>query len=138
MFKLSEDGLNIELKWTSPVLDVHHGGSVLIDGYIYGSNWINNGTGNWCCLDWNTGETKYEKTWKCKGSVISADSMLYCYEERTGYIALVKPTPEDFALVSSFKIPAGTGPHWAHPVINDGILYVRHGNSLMAYNIRKN
>lgn len=137
MFQLSEDLSKAEVKWIDSTLDVHHGGTVLIDGYIYGSNWINNGNGNWCCIDWNTGKTKYEKKWKTKGSIISAEGNLYCYEERTGYLALVKATPEGFNVISSFKIPLGTGPHWSHPVIKNGILYVRHMDALMAFNIKK-
>jgi hypothetical protein len=29
-----------------------------------------------------------------------------------------------------------TGPFWAHPVIHNGVLYIRHTNALMAYNIK--
>jgi hypothetical protein len=44
---------------------------------------------------------------------------------------------EKFELVSSFKVNLGnTGPFWAHPVINNGVLYLRHTNALMAYNIK--
>jgi len=39
-------------------------------------------------------------------------------------------------LVGSFKVPFGTGRHWAHPVIHQGVLYIRHGDALMAYNIK--
>lgn len=28
------------------------------------------------------------------------------------------------------------GPHWSHPAIADGILYIRHGNAVMAYKIK--
>ncbi|MFC2151719.1 PQQ-binding-like beta-propeller repeat protein [Bacteroidota bacterium] len=138
MFKILPDASDIELMWTDTILDNHHGGVVHVDGYIYGSNWINNGQGNWCCIDWTTGKKQYETEWKTKGQIIYSDSMLYCYDERTGYIALVEATPEEFKIVSSFKIPLGTGPHWSHPVINKGILYIRHGKSLMAYSIAVN
>ena len=136
MYTLSNDNKTLTLNWTDETLDVHHGGVVLIDGYIYGSNWINNAKGKWCCIDWNTGKTMYEKEWKTKGSIIANDGMLYCYEEKTGFIALVKATPEDFVVVSSFKVPLGKGPCWSHPAIKDGVLYVRHGNALMAYRIK--
>jgi len=60
--------------------------------------------GNWCCIDWNTGAPMYEKEWENKGSIIYADGMLYCYEERRGNVALVRATSEDFEIVSTFKI----------------------------------
>ncbi|MBM3237774.1 alcohol dehydrogenase [Candidatus Poribacteria bacterium] len=136
MLKLSEDGINVSLAWVDLTLDTHHGGVVLVDGYIYGSNWINNGQGNWVCVDWNSGKAMYEKEWYNKGPIISADGMLYCYEEKAGNLGLVKASPEDFTVVSSFKITQGKGPHWAHPVISDGRLYMRHGDVLMVYDIK--
>ena len=134
---LNENWESVSLAWVDTVLDVHHGGVVLVDGHIYGANWINNGQGNWCCINWDTGEAKYETKWKTKGSIISADGKLYCYEEKTGYIALVNVNPEKFEIISSFKVPLGTGPHWSHPVIHNGILYIRHMDALMAFNIKK-
>ena len=71
-----------------------------------------------------------------KGSVIFADDMLYCYGEKHGDLALVKANPNGYEQVSSFRIPKGTGKHWAHPVISDSRLYMRHGNALMVYDIR--
>ena len=137
MFKLSDNGSRIEFVWKAPALDTHHGGVVHVGGYIYGSNWLSNSKGNWVCLDWQTGNVMYEKEWQTKGSIIAADGMLYCYDERRGNIALVKATPEDFEIVSILRVTHGSGPHWAHPVIQDGVLYVRHGDVLMAYDIRR-
>lgn len=137
MVKIGNDGKSATVAWTDPVLDDHHGGVVLVNGYIYGSNWVNNNTGNWCCLDWKTGKKMWEQTWNCKGSVISAEGMLYIYDERNGNVGLVKATPEKFDLISSYKVTLGdAGPFWAHPVIHNGILYLRHTNALMAYNIK--
>jgi hypothetical protein len=135
MYDLSDDLTTLTLVWTNETMDVHHGGVVLVDGFIYGSNWLNNAKGKWCCIEWKTGKTMFEKEWKTKGSIIANEGMLYCYEEKTGNMALVKATPEDFSIVSSFKVPLGKGPCWAHPTIKDGVLYVRHGNALMAYKI---
>ena len=136
MYELSEDGTKITRKWTDKVLDNHHGGVVEVDGYIYGSNWKGNPDGDWVCLDWNTGKVMYETKWIGKGSIAYADGMLYCYEEKEGTVGLVKATPGKFDVVSSFKVPMGTGEHWAHPIILDGILYIRHGDTLMAYDIK--
>jgi len=137
MVSLSEDGHTASVKWTNDVLDVHHGGMVLVDGYIYGSNWISNGKGNWVCLDWDTGEAMYEEEWHNKGSIIYADGMLYVFEEKQGNVGLVRPTPDDFEVVSSFRVDAGRGPRWAHPAIYDGKLLIRHHDVLLVYNISR-
>jgi len=136
MFKLNEDGSKAEQLWTDSVLDVHHGGAVLVNGFLYGANWINNRSGEWCCINWKTGEKKYSKEWKTKGSIVSADDLLFCYEEKSGFIALVNANPDKFDIKSTFQVPMGTGPHWSHPVIDEGILYIRHGDALMAYKIK--
>jgi outer membrane protein assembly factor BamB len=136
LIKISDDGTQATVGWVNPALDTHHGGVVLVDGYLYGSNWINNGQGNWVCLDWNSGKTMYETKWNNKGSIISAEGMLYCYEEQNGTLGLVKASPDGFNVISSFKITQGSGAHWAHPVISNGVLYMRHGDILMAYDIK--
>ncbi len=137
MLELTDGGNNAKVAWTDELLDVHHGGVVLVNGYIYGSNWLSNADGNWCCIDWKTGQKKYEEHWKCKGSIISAEGMLYIYDERSGNVGLVMANPEKFDLVSSFRIAKGSGPYWAHPVIHNKKLYIRHGNVLFAYNIKR-
>jgi outer membrane protein assembly factor BamB len=137
MVRIADDGKSANVLWTDPTLDNHHGGVVLVNGYIYGSNWLNNGDGNWCCIDWKTGKKMWEEHWNAKGSIISAEGMLYIYEERKGNVGLLKVNPGKFDLVSSFAVTQGNaGPFWAHPVIHNGILYLRHTNALMAYNIK--
>jgi len=135
--ELTEDTENAYFNWVDTTLDVHHGGVVRLGNYIYGANWENNRMGKWVCLDWHTGSVMYAKEWENKGSIISAEGMLYCYEEKNGHLALVKATPDDFKIISSFKVPLGQGPHWSHPVINNGVLYIRHEDALMAYSIRQ-
>ncbi len=137
MIKIADDGKSAKVVWTDSVLDNHHGGVVLVNGYIYGSNWVNNNFGNWCCIEWNTGKKMWEQPWNTKGSIISAEGMLYIYDERFGNVGLIRATPDKFDLISSFKVTLGdSGPFWAHPVIHNGVLYLRHTNALMAYNIK--
>lgn len=135
MLSLTPDGTGVKLKWSDATLDTHHGGMVLVDGYIYGSNWINNGNGNWVCQEWETGKVMYEEHWHNKGSVIYADGLLYLFEEKKGHVGLVKPAPEGFQLVSSFRIDGGTGPCWAHMSVYDRKLLIRHGQVLFVYDI---
>jgi outer membrane protein assembly factor BamB len=135
MLELSEDGKSAEVKWHNGVLDVHHGGLVLVDGYLYGSNWINNGNGNWVCQEWDTGKKMWEESWHNKGSIIYADGLLYIFEEKHGHIGLLEPSPEGFKLISSFRLESRPGPYWAHKTIFNKKLFVRHGSVLYVYDI---
>jgi len=79
----------------------------------------------------------YEQHWKCKGSIISAEGMLYIYDKKNGFVGLVRANPEEFDLISGFKVDQGSVPYWAHPVIHNGNLFIRHGNALMVYDIKE-
>jgi outer membrane protein assembly factor BamB len=132
--KRRADGkFSVEQVWKSELLDNHHGGVLLLDGYLYGSG--HNARG-WFCLDFRTGS----KMWQApgKGSLTFADGRLYCLDER-GKMSLVKASPKSWEEISSFNPPKGSrGYFWAHPVVCDGRLYIRHSDKLFAYNIRGN
>jgi outer membrane protein assembly factor BamB len=135
MLKMDSTGTSVSEKYIDHTFDNHHHGVVFYDGYIYGSNWFNNKQGRWVCMKWDTGEIKYVDEWDTKGAIVIAENMLYCYNER-GNVGLVKPSPKGFEVVSQFKIRKGSGPHWAHPFIANGKLYMRHGEVLMVYNLK--
>lgn len=137
MLIMAEDGKSVSEKWVNPTFDCHHHGVVLTDGYIYGSNFYNNRKGKWVCANWDTGEIMYLTDYENKGGIIYADGMLYTYIEKTGTVALVEPTPKGFKVVSHFKNDAGKGPHWAHPSIYNGKLYIRHGDVLQVFDIKE-
>ena len=136
MFSIAENNRSVELKWKNKTLNTHHGGVVLVDGNLYGSNWQNNSRGQWVSVNWESGATNWEVDWNNKGSVIFSDGMLYMYEEKGGNVALATPSAQKLDIVSSFKVEDGAGPHWAHPAIYEGKLYIRHGDVLMVYNIK--
>ena len=130
LFDLVGDGRSVVLGWEDEELDVQHGGVVAVLGVIYGA--ASNGT--WHALDIGSGETVNTIRRLGKGSVIYADGMLYGYTEK-GEVVLVDPDPRRFDVVSRFEITEGEGHHWAHPVIAGGVLYIRHGDVLMAFDI---
>lgn len=136
MLKLSPDGNSVEVKWENRFFDPQLGGVILLGDYIYGANHQSKPVDHWICVDWNTGKTMWTQKWYGRGSVISADGMIYLYEERSGHVALVNPDPTKLDIVSEFQITKGEGPHWAHPVISNGKLYIRHGDVLMVYLIK--
>jgi hypothetical protein len=87
-------------------------------------------------MDWNSGEVKYETDWLTKGALVYADGLFYILEEKNGSVALVKPNPQSFEVISSFKLQGGAGPFWSHPFITNGKLFLRHGDVLFVYNIK--
>lgn len=133
--KLDENGSSYTEVWKNDTLDTHHGGVVLVGGYLYGSNWQNNAKGRWACVEWESGRTMWEAEWYNKGSIVSADGQMIIYEEKSGNVALLHPDPEQMKIISTFKVEEGVGPHWAHPYIAGGKLFIRHGDVIMVYNI---
>jgi len=136
MLEMDSTGTSVKEKFVDHTFDNHHHGVILNDGYLYGSNWLDNKRGKWICMKWDTGEIKYVADWDTKGSMVMADGLLYCYNER-GNVGLVKPDPDGFDVISEFRIRKGAGPHWAHPFIADGKLFMRHGDVLMVFDIKE-
>jgi outer membrane protein assembly factor BamB len=127
--------IQLDEVWRTKEMDNHHGGVVLFQGNLYGTSTVKNGN-QWVCLDWRSGQKKYQDEGVGKGSLTCADGMLYTLSiDRV--VGLVRPTPEGMELVSSFEIPeGGEGKSWAHPVVCGGRLYIRHGEFLYVYQVR--
>jgi outer membrane protein assembly factor BamB len=134
--KLKTDGSAPTIVWKNSDFDPLLGGMILVGDNLYGSNWESHSFGKWLCLDWNTGKTEWITDWYNRGSIIAADGLIYIYEEKTGHVGLVKPGTEKLDVISKFKITKGNGPHWAHPVIDKGRLFIRHGDYLAVYKIK--
>lgn len=130
LYTLAADGKSVAEKWTEGKLDVQHGGAIVRDGHIYGA--ASNGT--WYVLKAESGEIAAEIKGLGQGSMAFADGRLYGYTEK-GKVVLVDPAPANFKEISSFEITQGSGNHWSHPVVSGGVLYVRHGEVLMAFDV---
>jgi len=130
--RLDDGAFTVDRVWESELLDNHHGGVVLADGHLYGAGHMAKG---WYCLGFLEGREYWQKAGK--GSLTYADGHLYCLEEK-GQMSLVLADPRAYAEVSRFAVPkGGRGPYWAHPVVCDGRLYIRHSDRLYAYDIRQ-
>lgn len=129
--KLSADGSSVTKEWDIKGFDSRMGGAVLIDGFMYGSG--DNGR-SWQCINWNTGKQEYSSTEVAKGVTIAANKTLIGYSEK-GDLFMANAFPSGLKVISKTKVTLGSEQHWAHPVIDKGVLYVRHGNTLIAYKI---
>jgi outer membrane protein assembly factor BamB len=138
MLEILPDGRSVREKFIDRTFDNQNHGVVLVDGYLYGSNFTGRNSGKWVCMNWSTGEIVWISDFQNKGPVIAADGMLYCCDEKQGNVGLVRASPEKFDLVSSFRVEDGSGPYWARPTIFNRMLLIRHGDVLVAYDIAKN
>ncbi len=129
--ELSADGRTIREVWRNFKGGNVQGGSVKLGAYLYGSRYR---PPRFESIDAETGEIADSLKFNC-GATIFADGMLYCYNDQ-GVVGLIKPSQGRPELVSSFKITEGTKEHFAHPVIHDSVLYIRHGNMLLAYDVK--
>lgn len=129
--KLADDGNSVSELWTNTDLDNQMGGVVLLNNTLYGSGQQKK---EWMALDWETGAVKYRTKALGKGITIANDGLLYCYSDK-GKLALVRPADNKFKIISKMEITIGKGEHWSHPVIQNKILYLRHGNALIAYSL---
>jgi len=131
MLQLNSDGSQITKKWISKTMDSRIGGAVVLNGKIYGSGDNNR---EWQCIDWASGNVDYSTKEIGNGAIIAADGKLFLYSQR-GELALVKPGNSSFEILSETRVRIGSDQHWAHPVIDKGRLFIRHGKALIAYKI---
>ncbi len=140
LLKVTRDGNKMkaeEIWFNGPdKFENHHGGVVLIGDNLYGGSGRNNGTP--VCLDFMTGKILWKGTapGKKSAAVLFADgNFIFRYEN--GLTALIEANPKELKVKGQFQEPVNAGPAWNYPVIHDGKLYLRAGDTLMCYDVRK-
>jgi outer membrane protein assembly factor BamB len=142
--KLSKDdkgGVKAEEVYFTRAMQNHHGGMILLDGYLYGASGGNEG-GYLACLDFKTGKVlwdernKPDRTGVKKGSVALADGRIY-YRQEDGTMILFEPSPREYIERGRIEQPDRSGkPAWPHPVLANGKLYLRDQDVLLCYDVR--
>jgi outer membrane protein assembly factor BamB len=134
--KISGEGTSFTAKqvYFTKEMKNHHGGMVRVGEYVYGSN-----EGLLTCLNWKTGEVKWEDRKPGKGSITCADGRLYYRNEGNGAVTLVEATPEKYIERGQLKKqPERSDKNpWPHPVIANGRLYLRDQGVLLCYDIKE-
>jgi len=126
--KLSADGSSITQQWRNNEVDSYMGGFVKMDSLLFVDGTAKK---DFKCVNANTGAI-ISTLPLGSGNTIMADGLIYYYSQK-GIVSLINPSKME--VISSFKITKGSAEHFSHPVINNGKLYVRHGNVIMAYAI---
>lgn len=127
---LSADGSNITEVWRNKRFDSYMGGIVKIGKSIYGSGIAKPGLR---AIDATSGVLT-DSLKVGRGAIIEADRMIYYYNWK-GEMKLISYDEGKMEEVSSFDITRGSKEHFAHPVIHQGMLYIRHGDVIMAFDI---
>ncbi len=108
----------------------HHGGVVLLNGYLYGfSNAI------LTCMEFATGKVMWRHRSVGKGSLTYADGNLYLLSEKN-VMGLATASPESYTEKGRFAIPDQGWDSWAHPVVCGGKLYIRNQSTLTCYDVK--
>jgi outer membrane protein assembly factor BamB len=108
----------------------HHGGVVLVNGYLYGfSNAI------LTCLQYETGKPMWKNRSVGKGCLTYADGDLYLIGEGNT-AGLAEANPSAYVEKGRFAIADQGWPSWAHPVVCAGKLYIRNQGMLTCYDVQ--
>jgi outer membrane protein assembly factor BamB len=125
---------DVEAVWNAQP-DTLQGGTVLVDGFLYGSGYM--GFKGWGAVALATGELAHSSRDPASGGVTYADGRLYVLSER-GEMTLLKPAPDAFESVGRFELAdARKSDAWAHPVICGGRLYLRYHDALWCFDVRR-
>jgi outer membrane protein assembly factor BamB len=130
LLRLMPDGKAEEVYFNKNLKN-HHGGFVLVDGYIYGYD-----SSVLTCLKWDTGEVMWKDRSVGKGSLVYADGLLFVLSEN-GVVGLVEASPKAYRELSRFKLPQRSDrPTWPHPVLANGHLYIRDQDTIYCYDVK--
>jgi len=114
---------------------------VLIGDYLYGSDPAEQKV---LAVEFTTGKVKWKADSVGRSSLAYADGLLYVHAW-AGDVGLVEATPEGYREKGRFTPPGQTkatpgSPYgdtsYAHPVIANGVLYIRDSGTLWAYDIK--
>jgi outer membrane protein assembly factor BamB len=123
-----------EVYWTNK-LNNKHGGIIRVGEYIYGDH---DDSGRIWCAEAKTGKVMWTRKDDAEGggsaSLTYADGMLYV-RFQNGWVSLVSADPSAYKLISTFRVPNGTGNCWAHPVVVGGKFYVREKGVIWCYDV---
>jgi outer membrane protein assembly factor BamB len=110
----------------------HHGGFVLVDGYLYGECDRKLG-----CIAFATGKQAWSTDKVRKGSITYADGHLYCRNEGGADVILVEANAKEYVEKGRFAQPERSNTNaWAHPVIANGKLYLRDQDKLLCFDVK--
>src|SRR5262249_3591513 len=108
----------------------HHGGVVLVDGYLYGYH-----NSILTCMEFATGKVAWRDRAVGKGTLTYADGHLYMLSE-DNVVGLADAAPSGYHETGRFKIADQGWPSWYHTVVCGGKFYIRNQGTLACYDVK--
>ncbi len=127
--KLSEDGKTFTELWRNPEILNNFGGFLLLNDQLYTTVKGNKLLG----LEPENGNVT-DSLKVASGSLAFADNKIICYGNN-GTVNLVSYSEDKMEITGKLKVKGGSGHHFSHPVLANGVMYIRHGDALMAYKV---
>lgn len=135
------DTFKAETVYSNKNMVNHHGGVILINGYIYGYS----DPSGWVCQNMKTGEQVWTQRIKevGKGSVFAVNDRLLLLDERTGLLTVVAASTDGWKEFGRMKFQERTQMQtmdnmvWTHPVVANGKLYLRDHDLLFCFDLTK-
>lgn len=125
-------GFNAKELYFTRDMQNHHGGVIRLGDYLYGAS----NPGVLTCINYRTGETVWREREPGKCSILYADGMLICRDQR-GPVTLVEATHEGYRQRGRFNQPDRSEREaWPHPVIAGGRLFLRDQDVLLCYEMQ--
>ena len=125
-----------EIYWQEK-LNNKHGGVVRVGKYLYGDR---DDSGRIWSAEAKTGKIMWTRNNDAQGggsaSLTYADGMLYV-RYQNGWVSLVSTDPKAYKLVSSSRVPNGSGNCSAHPVVVGGKLFIREREVIWCSDVKK-
>ena len=121
----------------SKTMQNHHGGMILLGDHIYCGHGHNKGFP--LCVELATGKVAWDGgrgPGSGSAAILLADGNLY-FRYEDGTMALIEATPEEYRLKGEFKLATNNGKSWPHPVVVDGLMYLRDQGTLLCYDVRQ-
>jgi len=110
----------------------HHGGMVLVDGYLYGAD-----EAILTCLEFATGKVCWQNRTPGKGSIAYADGCLY-FRNENGPVYLIAANPTEYRELGRFEQPHRSNRNsWPHPVVANDKLFLLDQDTLLCYDVRQ-
>jgi len=128
--ELSDNGERITEVWRNNEILNNFGGQVAVNGHLFTTIKGN----RLVALDPENGSV-VDSLKVPAGSIIYTDNKFIVYGNN-GTINLVNYEQEKLEVVGELKVKEGTGQHFSHPVVANGVMYIRHGDALMAYRVK--